>query len=122
MSWSYDSAQLQTSLLYQIRFKMGDTDEDSPIFEDEELQFLIVQYGPSMNNILYQVVLSAINRLSATPDYTLGPYSEDGGNRVASLQTMLETLSRKLKASEGVKMKPPTTAPKFIYDIMSIKQ
>jgi len=121
MAWSYNPAHLKDTLLYQIRFKIGDTDEDIPIFEDEELEYLIDSYGPNHNAILYQVASAAIGRLSNEPTFTLGPYSEKNEYRITSLTTLLETVKSKLRSSESILMNPPTTSDIFYYGLMENK-
>lgn len=45
MSWTYDITQIATSMLYQVRFEIGDTDSTLPLIQDEEISYAITLEG-----------------------------------------------------------------------------
>lgn len=45
MAWTYDPSNLDTSDLYQVRFEIGDTKSEAPIFQDEELEHALAVEG-----------------------------------------------------------------------------
>lgn len=38
MPWTYDSTQLDTNPVMQVRFEIGDTDENAPLLDDSEIE------------------------------------------------------------------------------------
>lgn len=43
MSWKYDPTQLASSELYQVRLLIHDTDCNRPLFQDEEIEWMLTQ-------------------------------------------------------------------------------
>lgn len=118
MSWSYDPTQLKDSPLMQVRLMLGDTDENDPLMQDEEIEFYIEESG-SVNNTVLRCIDTALARIAAIPDYQLGPYQESMGNRIAFLNNL-----RKQIEDEATKYCPPlsenpSTKPVFGYDMQS---
>jgi hypothetical protein len=119
MSWTYDPTQLQDSALMQVRLVLGDTAPDDPLMEDEEIQFYLDQTDNSVLKAAINCIDAALARISAIPNYKLGPYQESTENRIA----FLTGLRRQLE-EEGIKYnaplaEKPTTTPIFRYDMMS---
>lgn len=41
MTWSYNPAQIQTNQIFQVRYLIGDTNQDDPQQENEEIEFAL---------------------------------------------------------------------------------
>lgn len=81
MSWSY-SGNPESSPLDECRFLVGDTIEDEPIMQDEEIGYLIGAYGTNRNQLLYQLFSRAATLFARDIKRSLGPQSEDPTERL----------------------------------------
>lgn len=64
------------------RFLISDTDEDSPIMQDEEINFLITQANGNENLLKYLLFNQAAIIFSRDIKRSLGPESEDPTERL----------------------------------------
>lgn len=82
MSFTYSVSALDTSLLYRIRFEMGDTVENQGIqpgsgnFADEEIQQLINEFGNDLYTVCAEMCDILATRWAGTPSFHTGPVSE----------------------------------------------
>lgn len=120
MSWSYDPTQLEDTPKDQVRLLIGDSTEDDPLLQDEEIQYYLDQYPDDINRVALECINVIITRICNTPDYTLGPYSESNANRLKAFQTLQQDLNSKVLSYNSPFAKAPTTAPIFAYDMMSV--
>lgn len=118
MSWTYDPTQLKDSPLMQVRLMLGDTDEEDPLMEDEEIQYYIDGSG-STTVAAIKCIDTALARIAAVPEYKLGPYQESTGNRVAFLNSLRKQLEDESTKYNAPLAESPTTKPVFGYDMMS---
>ena len=90
MSFSY-SGDPSNIVLDEARFLIGDTDENEPIMQDEEIKYIIDTYGTasdasaqkSINNIVsYQLFNRAATLFARDIKRSLGPQSEDPTGRL----------------------------------------
>lgn len=119
MSWSYNVEELDTSLKDQIRLKLGDTDENDPILQDEEIMYYVGSAEEVTSELLIKCVTACISRLGSLPEYKLGPYEEKHSNRLATLKALKDELENEENSLHSPVSKHPTTAPIFYYDLMS---
>lgn len=112
MAWTYNVAELSTSEIFQIRFMIGDTIENDPLLQDEEINQLLTEKG--------DVRLAAVeccDRISINfarqADYTLGPYSIKASQR----SKRYEELSKKLNVKIGTAVPIFTDPQRSIFDI-----
>lgn len=119
MSWSYDPSKLKDSPKDQVRLLIGDTEEDDPLLQDEEIQFYLDQHPNDIKRCSLECVNVIITRICNTPDYTLGPYSESNANRLKAFQTLQQDLSAQVVGYNAPLADSPSTAPIFAYDMMS---
>ena len=117
MSWTY-SGNPADSPIDECRFLIGDTNEDEPIMQDEEIQYIIDTYGPNDNQIKFQLIKR-----------TLGPQSEDPTDRLNFYKQQAASYKAKLAASglslpknaypkvfrKGMQNNPPWPPPKRRY-------
>lgn len=91
MSFSY-SGNPSESILDAARFLIGDTDEDSPIMQNEEIQYIIDTYGSGKitNNVSYQLFNRAAALFARDIKRSLGPQSEDPTSRLSFFKEQAE--------------------------------
>lgn len=111
MSWSYSNDPSE-SPLDAARFLLGDTDEENPIFEDEEIQYMIDLY-PNENERYYKLFSVAATKFARTIKRSLGPQSEDPSSRLNFFQSMAQQYKDAL-GSIGFS-RPMYAAPKIFY-------
>ena len=74
MSWNY-SGNPASGTVDRLRFLCGDTNEAEPILQDEEIQFLIDEYGLNENTLRY--LFSTVSTIFARDiKRSLGPQSK----------------------------------------------
>lgn len=82
MSFTY-SGNPADSPLDAARFLIGDTDENAPIMQDEEISYIIDTYGGfDTNTAKYQLFNRAATLFARDIKRTLGPQSEDPTERL----------------------------------------
>lgn len=83
MSFTY-SGDPSHSDLDEARFLIGDTDDKSPIMQDEEIQYIINTYGSGKlsNNVKFQLFDRAATLFARDIKRSLGPQSEDPTSRL----------------------------------------
>lgn len=68
----------ESSPIDEIRFIIGDTDPDNPLFTDEELWYLYNHYFDNENMLMFQVFSVAATKYAKDGiKRSLGPQSED---------------------------------------------
>lgn len=101
MSWTYDPTKIEEQPLYQVRYYIGDTSEDDPLLEDEEILFELSK----VNNDAMQAAIHCCERIAAKlttqVSYRLGPYSIDLSKKAEAYLKMAEKLRQKLSSSGG---------------------
>lgn len=98
MSFSYDAKALDDKL-NECRFILGDTNEKSPIMQDEEIQYIIDNYGKSETSLRYHLFLQAATIFARSIRRSLGPQSEDPTSRLEFFQSQAEEYKRKMSIS-----------------------
>lgn len=83
MSFTY-SGDPSKSSLDAARFLIGDTDETSPIMQDEEIQYIIDTHGNGnfTNTVKFQLFDRAATLFARDIKRSLGPQSEDPTSRL----------------------------------------
>lgn len=107
MSWSY-SGDPSTSPIDALRFLISDTDESNPIMQDEELQFLIAEYGTNENVLRYHVFMTVATIFARDIKRSLGPQMEDPTSRLKFFQ-------EQAKYYEGLLASTGISLPKYAY-------
>lgn len=106
MSWSY-SGNPADSERDECRFLIGDTIEDEPIMQDEEIDYLIGAHGTDRNQLLYQLFSRAATLFARDIKRSLGPQSEDPTERLKYFRDTA-TQYKAMTASNGLSL--PTYA------------
>lgn len=96
-----------------LRFMLADTDAAQPIFTDEELQYMLDEYGDNTDMLNYQVFSYAATKFARDIKRSLGPQSEDPTSRLNYFKTKASEAKRKL-AIKGLSV-PKYQAPKQFY-------
>lgn len=102
MSWSY-SGDPANSQLDELRFTIGDTSISEQIMQDEELEYLITQYGTNRNALLYQVFVRTATLFARDIKRSLGPQSEDPTERLRFFKSQADFYKAKV-ASAGLSL------------------
>ena len=98
MSWSY-SGDPSSSQLDECRFLIGDTDEASPILQDEEIKYIIESAKGNQLRLKYMLFKQAATRFSRDIKRTLGPQSEDPTGRLNYYREQAASYKKMLTAS-----------------------
>jgi hypothetical protein len=109
-----------TNPLFQVRLRIGDTNEDDPLLQDEEILFFLEQMGGNVLDASIRACFTIIAFLAGQVDFRVGPYSESNGNRLKWYQALLDQLSA-LQPGMSILMKPPTTPPIFKYEMFGME-
>ena len=125
MSWTY-SGNPADSKLDEYRFLIGDTNEDEPIMQDEEIQYIIDTYGSNENQVKYQLFNRVATLFARDIKRTLGPQSEDPTERLNFYKQQAKAYKAKIAAAglslpkyaypkvfrKGMQNNPPWSSPK----------
>lgn len=106
MAFSYDKSGLATSTLYRARFQLGDTNEASPLLDDDEISAMVDVYGYAEG--VAQLADGLASRYAQDPD----EYEDEGGVRVRWNQKIKvwQDLARRLRAGIALANQPTATA------------
>ncbi len=107
MSFTY-SGDPSISELDACRFILGDTNEATPIMQDEEIKYLIDKYGANVNVRNYQLFMRASTLFSRDIKRSLGPQSEDPTSRLDFFKSQADYYKSLIVAS-GI------SVPKYAY-------
>lgn len=107
MSWSY-SGDPSKSKLDECRFIIGDTNESSPIMQDEEILYIISQNEMNENKLRYELFKHAATIFARDIKRSLGPQMEDPTERLKFFREQAETYKVKI-ANSGLSL------PKHAY-------
>ena len=95
MSFSY-SGDPSNSQLDECRFLIGDTDEKNPLFNDEEINYIISQSGSDSNLLRYTLFTQAATVYAKAIKRSLGPQSEDPTARLNFFKQQADVYKNKL--------------------------
>jgi hypothetical protein len=123
MSFSYNVDQLASSKIYQVRYKLGDTVEQSAFFQDEEIQFSLDENVDDVLRTCIACVTNLLPRLAVKNDFKVGPYSESMSSKSYDFWSKLLTeLKAQVSSYQAPTMLPPTTPPLFYYNMMGVDE
>ena len=119
MAFTYDLSALSDNPLYQVRFRLGDTDENNASFQDEEIEYALNCNNNDVVHACIECVEALLPRLAQSVEFSVGPYSEKEGAKSFDYWTKLLS---DLKAKATVYSPPiamtPTGAPLFYYGML----
>jgi hypothetical protein len=107
MSFSY-SKDPSASKLDECRFLLGDTNADTPILQDEEINYIIKQSGSNSTLMRYMLFNQAATIFARAIKRSLGPQSEDPTSRLKYYETEAAYYKQRL-AINGI------SVPKYAY-------
>lgn len=109
MSWTY-SGNPQSSALDECRFLIGDTNQSNPIMQDEEIKYLIDEYGGNENKLRYELFKQASTIFARDIKRSLGPQSEDPTSRLSFFKEQMDFYKAKI-SNAGISI-PKYSHPK----------
>lgn len=93
MSWTYNSALLASSPLYQVRLLVGDTDTLDQLVSDEEINWYLTQNNST--RVAAAEVCEAISaKFARWTDASVGGTSESASQKSARYAAMAKDLKR----------------------------
>ena len=109
MSCTY-SGDPSKSSLDAARFLIGDTDENSPIMQDEEIQYIIDTHGNGnfTNTVKFHLFDRAATLFARDIKRSLGPQSEDPTSRLNFFKSQAEYY-------KGLVVAGGVSAPNYSY-------
>jgi hypothetical protein len=117
MAWTYDATKLDSDKLMQVRFAIGDTIEDDPLLQDEEINHEIA-INTSTLSAAIECCEAIAAKFARKADYNTGPVSVK-----ASQQSVRYTrLAASLRAKASMQSAPVYTNPDraiFSIDMMN---
>jgi len=97
----------------ELRFIIGDTNQSEPIMQDEELDYLITEYGNNRNLLLYNTFVRTATLFARDIKRSLGPQSEDPTERLKFFRDQANSYKSKL-AITGISV-PVYNYPKVFH-------
>lgn len=82
------------SKLDEVRFRIGDTDKDFSLLEDEEIQYLLETNDNSVIDVCIQAVRAIIAKFAKEVDYTIGPEKVYASDRYKHYSELLINLQK----------------------------
>lgn len=98
MSWTY-SGDPQSSKLDECRFLIGDTNKEEPIMQDEEIMYILSNFGDNENRMRYELFNHACTIFARDIKRTLGPQSEDPTGRLDYFKSQMDLYKKKISAA-----------------------
>lgn len=92
MTWTY-SGNPKDSELDSLRFILGDTEAQDPMFTDEELLFLLDKHPGALAKAGLEACTRMIAKLARQVDYTIGPESVRASQKLDNFLRLKEELS-----------------------------
>lgn len=96
--WTY-SGNPASSSKDECRFLIGDTNEQFPIMQDEEIDYLISEAGGNEDRLRYELFRHAATIFARDIKRSLGPQSEDPTERLKYFREQMESYKAKLSSS-----------------------
>jgi hypothetical protein len=107
MSFSYDPSKLKTSPVYQVRLKIGQTNEYSPVaVQDEEISYLLEVNKNDVNQTCIDLLNSQISQAASFVDKQTGQVSEAQSQILKNLKILrddlINSISRNVPTFMGI--------------------
>ena len=119
MAFSYDVTQLDSSPLFQVRFRLGDTVESTASFQDGEITYSLNCNQQDVLSTCIDCISALLPRIASKSKFSLGPYSEEEGkNSYEYWSKLLNELKAKQGGYAAPINLPPTGPPIFHYNMM----
>jgi hypothetical protein len=121
--FSYKPEKLAEEPLYQVRFHLGDTDEDTATFQDEEIKYALSCNNDDVLRTCIACITALLPRLAQHTEFTVGPYSEKSSSSAYSYWTkMLDELKAKVSGYGAPIMMPPSGPSIFHYGMLGVDE
>lgn len=100
MSWSYSLDLLATSPLMQVRFLIGDTNVNSQLLQDEEIEYLLDTSAGSYFAAA-RACDTIVSKYSGSVSKTVGPLTVNLGDRATNYATLAKRLRAQANREGG---------------------
>lgn len=121
MAFTYKVDQLKQSPLFQVRFRLGDTDMDTASFQDEEIQFALDSNNNDITRACIDCVSALLPRLAQQTEFTVGPYTErSSATSYNYWLKVLDELKAKVSGYGAPIMMSPTGPSIFHYGMLGV--
>lgn len=117
MSWTY-TGNPKDSKKDECRFLLGDTLEESPIMQDEEIQYIIDTCDGNENKLKYLLFFRAATLFARDCKKSLGPQSEDPTERIKFFNDQADYYKKQCTVS-GLSLPRYTHGKVFYKDMHS---
>ena len=115
MAWTYKLEELKDKKLYQVRYTIGDVDENDPLLQDEEINFELEMAKDDVLTAAISCCEKIAARFAKKVKFTLGPHSVDMAERAREYKVLAEELRKKKLRYSAM---PLATLPKsHVFDI-----
>ena len=86
------SGNPKDSLIDEVRFKIGDTDKDYYLLEDEEIEFVLESVNNSILESCIACVRAILPKLAKEVDYAIGPEKVNASDRYKHYSSILNSM------------------------------
>ena len=119
--FSYKPDELASKPLYQVRFHLGDTDENTASFQDEEINYALSCNNNDVLRTCIACVTALLPRLAQQTEFTVGPYTEKSSSSAYNYWSkVLEELKSKVAGYGAPIMMLPTGPSIFHYGMLGV--
>jgi hypothetical protein len=94
MTWTYSGAPV-AGTVDEVRFLVQDTDASDPLLTDEEIQYVMDEFGTGVSAAA-QLARTLQAKFARFVDTTVGSVSESASQRAAQYQALAERLEQQL--------------------------
>ena len=119
--FSYKVEELANKPLYQVRFHLGDTDESTASFQDEEIMYALSCNNNDVLRTCIACVTALLPRLAQQTEFTVGPYTEKSNSSSRDYwEKLLAELKSKVDGYGAPIMMPPSGPSIFHYGMLGV--
>ena len=94
MAWTYGNPA--SSPLWATRFLIGDTDECEQLLQDDEINYVLVQYNNTPPNAAIPCVYAIIAKLTRLANESVGQVRIDYNQKAKAFRTLIQDLRNQL--------------------------
>ncbi|MFI3171101.1 MAG: hypothetical protein R3Y58_01830 [Eubacteriales bacterium] len=121
MTFTYEISKLAETPLFQVRFRLGDTEEDTARFDDGEIAYMLELHNNNIVATCIGCVTALLPKLTTSTEFTVGPYSEkEGANAFDYWSLYLASLQKEVIAGGAPVMAATPKKSIFHYGMLGV--